>query len=91
MAKRIRKAVSLGARIAGKAKEKLLKELKMLVSAGIIDKKEAKRLYSALMTEIKAEKERIKTFAKQELKREMGKVRKHAKPVIKRAMKRYKR
>ena len=91
MAKRIRKMARIGLNIAAKTKQKIEKELKMLINAGVMNKPEAKKLLKAFVAEIKAEKERIKSFAKKEIKREFKRARKHAKPLIKKAIKRYKR
>ena len=87
MAKRVRKAVKFGARVAAAARKKLDKEMKMLVKSGIINRGEAKKLLRAIVSEVRAEKERVKQFAKQELKRGLKK----AKPLVKRAVSRLRR
>lgn len=84
MAKRARKAMRFGARIAAAAKNRLQKDVNMLVKSGIISRGEARKLASAIKSEIKAEKQRIKNFAKQELKRGLQK----AKPLAKKALSR---
>jgi len=87
MAKRIRKAVKFGTRVAAAAKKKLDKQMRMLVKSGIINRGEAKKLFRAIAAEVRTEKERIKQFAKQELKRGLKK----AKPLVKRAVSRLRR
>jgi len=87
MAKRVRRAVKFGARIAAAAKNKLESKVKLLVKSRIITKKEAKNLMKAIVSEIRAEKARIKQFAKQELRRGLKK----AKPLIKKAAQRVRR
>ncbi|MEM3153993.1 MAG: hypothetical protein QW165_00295 [Candidatus Woesearchaeota archaeon] len=87
MAKKIKKAVKFGARMAAAAKRRLEKDIGRLVKSGIISKAESRKLMSGIMSEIKAEKERIKQFAKQELKRGIKK----AKPLLKKAAQRIKK
>lgn len=84
MARKVRKAVKLGARIAAAAKGRLESDLKRLVKSGIINRKEAQKLVKVIASEIRVEKERIKQFAKQEIKRGLSK----AKPLAKKAISR---
>ncbi len=84
MARKVRKAVKLGARIAAAAKKRLEKDMGRLIKSGIISKSESRKLMGGIMSEIRAEKERIKQFAKQELKRGLHK----AKPLAKKALSR---
>ncbi|HLF54975.1 MAG TPA: hypothetical protein VI612_04605 [Candidatus Nanoarchaeia archaeon] len=84
MAKRMRKAVSLGAKLAAQAKNKLKKQLNALLKAGIIDRTEVRKILSYAIKEAREEKERIKTFVKTELKRQAKK----GKPLLKRAVRR---
>lgn len=87
MARKIRKAVKLGARIAAAVKSRLARNMKMLVKSGIVNRKEAQRLAKVLTVEVRAEKERIKQFAKAELKRGLKRV----KPLVKKAVSRMKK
>lgn len=84
MAKRMRKAVSLGAKLAVQAKNKLKKQLNSLMKAGIIDRAEVRKILSYAVKEARAEKERVKTFVKTELRRQAAK----GKPLLKRAVRR---
>lgn len=84
MAKRARKVMKFGARLAAKAKQHLQRDIGLLIKSGIISRGEARKLASAIKSEIKAEKQRIKNFAKQELKRGLSK----AKPLAKKALSR---
>jgi polyhydroxyalkanoate synthesis regulator phasin len=86
MAKTMKKAVKAGKQFASAAKARVQKEVKALIAAGIIDKKEAKKLLNALTSELKAEGQRIAKFARQEVTRGMKKARKKAKPVIRGAI-----
>ncbi len=87
MARKIRKAMRLGARIVTAAKSRLARDMKMLVKSGIINRKEAQRLAKVITAEVRVEKERIKQFAKAELKRGL----KRAKPLVKKAVSRLKK
>jgi polyhydroxyalkanoate synthesis regulator phasin len=84
MARKVRKVVKFGARIAAAAKSRLGRDMKKLVKSGIINRKEAQKLVKVITSEIRAEKERIKQFAKQELRRGLSK----AKPLAKKALSR---
>ena len=87
MAKRLKKAVKIGKQLASAAGKRVKKEAKALVAAGIIDKKEAKKLLKTITNELRAEAARVARFAKQEITREMQKTRKKVKPVIRRTVK----
>jgi len=84
MAKRVRKAAAFSARLAKAAKDKAKKQVEALIKAGIIDRKEARKILSYVTKEVREEKNRIKAFVKQELKRGAAK----AKPLVKKAAKR---
>jgi polyhydroxyalkanoate synthesis regulator phasin len=86
MASKVKKAMKAGKQLASAAKARVQKEVKALVAAGIIDKKEAKKLLNALTSELKAEGQRIAKFARQEVTRGMKRARKKAKPAIKGAI-----
>ena len=86
MAKRMKKAVKIGKQFASAAKARVQKEVKALAAAGIIDKKEAKKLLNTLTGELRAEAGRVAKFARQELTRGMKRARKKAKPAIKGAI-----
>ena len=90
MAKRIRKAVKYGAQLAMSAAGKIKREIKALVKAGIIDRKEAKKILNAFTSDLRAEKSRLVKFAKQETKRMMNKAKARTKPLVKKALKRIK-
>lgn len=82
MARKVRKVMKFGARIAAAAKGRFERDMKKLVKSGIINRKESQKIVKVIASEIRVEKERIKQFAKQELKRGLSK----AKPLAKKAL-----
>lgn len=83
------KVMRYGKSVASSAKNRLKKELKAVICAGRMSRKDSKKFVDSVLNELSAEKTRVFSFAKKEFRREFSKARKQARPVVKKILTRY--